>query len=140
MPNAGRRTRLAQKTKPSGLVTKISLADDFQRHRAVQIDVERLVSNPHCTATQLDRFPVFTRDQLIVLKSLRCLFRRCQLDRILGSRRLAGLNPGLNPATKTLAKHAYRTEFHRSRNLVSAARAGALGLGAHCPNRPPAAT
>src|SRR5438132_11428850 len=42
---------------------------------------------------------------------------------------------GLDPANKTLAKHAYRTEFHRSRKLVAAARAGALGLRFHGPNR-----
>ena len=29
----------------------------------VQIDIERLVSDPHRTATQLDRFPVFARHQ-----------------------------------------------------------------------------
>src|SRR5258707_12261353 len=66
-------------------------------------------------------------NQLIVLKSLHRLFRCCQLDRILGSRRLAGLGP----ASETLAKHAYRTEFHRSGKLVAATRAGALGLRAH---------
>src|SRR5271165_6127871 len=132
MPNAGRRTRLAQKTKPSGLVTKISLADDFQCHGAAQIDVECFVSDPHCTATQLDRFPVFARDQLVVLKSLRWLVRRCRLDRILGNRRLAGLYP----VSETLAEHAYRTEFHRSRKLVTTDRAGASVLRFHGPNRP----
>src|SRR5258707_4100975 len=55
-------------------------------------------------------------NQLIVLKSLHRLFWCCQLDRILGSRRLAGLGP----ASKTLAKYAYRTEFHRSGKLVTA--------------------
>ena len=48
----------------------------------MQIDVERLVSDAHRTATQLDRFPVFARHQFIVLKSLRRLFR-CRLDCIL---------------------------------------------------------
>ena len=38
--------------------------------------------------------------------------------------------------SKTLAEHAYRTEFHRSRKLVAAGRTGALGLRAHGPNRP----
>jgi hypothetical protein len=47
-------------------------------------------------------------------------------------RRLAGRNP----TSKTLAKHADRTEFHCSRKLVTAARAGALGLRAHFPNHP----
>ena len=65
---------------------------------------------------------------------IRCLFR-CRLDRILGSRRLARFNP----ISKTLAKHAYWTEFHRSRNLVTATRAGALGLRAHGLTRPLAA-
>ena len=134
MTNARRRARFAQKTKPRRFVTEISFADDFQCHGAVQIDVERFVSDPHRTATQLDRFPVFARHQFIVLKSLRCLFR-CRLDRILGSRRLAGLNP----ASESLAKHADRTEFHCSRKLVTATRAGALGLRAHGPNRPSAA-
>ena len=40
------------------------------------------------------------------------------------------------PVSKCLPKHAYRTEFHRSRKLIAAARAGALGLRAHGPNRP----
>jgi hypothetical protein len=66
-----------------------------------------------------------------MLKSLRCLVRCCQLERFL-ERRLSGLNP----TTKTLAKHAYRTRFHRSRKLVAAVRASALSLCAHSPNRP----
>src|SRR5271157_1899406 len=97
----------------------------------MQIDVERLVGDSHRTPTQLNRFPVFTRHQFIMLESL-----RCRRDRILGSRRLAGLNP----ARKSLAEHAYRTEFHCSRKLVTAAWAGALALRAHGPNRPSAAT
>jgi hypothetical protein len=35
---------------------------------------------------------------------------------------------------KSLAKHTDRTEFHSSRKLVTAARAGALGLRAHAKN------
>jgi hypothetical protein len=70
-----------------------------------------------------------------MLKSLHHLFR-CRTDRILGYRRLAGLNP----ASETLAKQTYWAEFHRSRKLAAAARAGALGLRAHGPNRPSAAT
>src|ERR1700724_2391919 len=119
MPQPRRRTGFAQKAKPRRFITEISLADDFQCHGAVQIDVERLVSDPHRTATQLDRFPVFAHHQLIMLKSLRRLFW-CRLDPIFGSRTLAGLNL----LSKTLAKHAYRTEFHRSGKLVSATRAG----------------
>jgi len=42
---------------------------------------------------------------------------------------------GLNPAGKTLAEHADRAEFHRSRKLVAAARAGALGLRFHGSDR-----
>src|SRR6516165_454131 len=102
MPNAGRRTRLAHKPKPRGFITEISLTDDFQSHGATQIDVECLVSDAHRPATQLDRFPVFTRHQLIVVKSLRWLVEY-RFERIL-SRRLAGLNP----TAKALAKHAYR--------------------------------
>ena len=79
MTHARRRAGFAQKTKPRRFITEISFADDFQCHGAVQIDVERLVSDPHRTATQLDRFPVFALHQLIMLKSLRCLFR-CRLD------------------------------------------------------------
>src|SRR5215468_8341043 len=56
---------------------------------------------------------------------------RCRPDRLL-QRRLAGLNP----TGKTLAKHADRTEFYRSRKFVAATRAGALGLRAHGPKRP----
>src|SRR5271165_6609503 len=120
MPQLRRCAGLAQKTNPRRFVTEIFFADDFQCHRAVQIDVKRLVGDPHRTATKLDRFPVFARHQLIVLKSLHRLFRSCRLDRIFGSRRLARLNP----ASKALAKHADRTEFHRSRKLVAATQIG----------------
>jgi hypothetical protein len=92
----------------------------------VEIDVDRFVSDPHRSATQLDRFPVFTPYQLIVLKPLYRLFRY-RLDRFLGIKRLAGLNR----ASKTLAQHTDRTEFNRSRKLIAAARAGALGLRFH---------
>ena len=61
MPQLGRRAGFAYKAKSGRFVAEISLADDFQCDRAVQIDIERLVSDPHGTATQLDRFPVFTR-------------------------------------------------------------------------------
>ena len=70
----------------------------------------------------------------LLLKSLWWLVR-CRLDRLL-ERRLARLNP----ATKTLAEHTNRTEFHRSRKLVTAARAGALDVCAHSPSRPSAAS
>src|SRR5271165_5499259 len=132
MPNTGGRTRLAQKTKPRRFIPEVFFVDDLQCHRAVQIDVERLVGDAHRTPTQLDRFPVFVLDQFIVLKSLQRLFRYCRLDRFLGSRRLAGLNP----ASKSLVKHADRTKFHCSSKLVTATRAGALALRAHGPNHP----
>src|SRR5271166_2753925 len=131
MPQFRCRTGFAQKTKSSRFVTEIFFADDLQCHRALQIHVERFVSDAHCTATQLDRFPVFTSHQFIMLESLHWLVR-CRLDRFFGSGRLAGFNP----ASKTLAKHADRTEFHCSGKLVAAIRAGALGLRAHGPNRP----
>src|SRR6516165_1366251 len=134
MPNAGRRPRLAQKTKPRRFIAEISFADNFQRHRASEIDVERFVSDPHRTATQLDRFPVFARYQLVVLKSFWWLVR-FPLDRLL-ERRLARLNA----ASKTFAKHADRAEFHRPREFIAAARAGALGLCTHSPNGPRLAT
>src|ERR1700736_5437117 len=111
MPQPRSRTGFTQKTKPRRFVTEISLADDFQCHGAVQIDVERFVSDPHRTATQLDRFAVFARHQLVVLKSWRWLVQCFRLKRILRSRRPAGLNP----ASKTFAKHANWTEFHCSR-------------------------
>src|SRR6516162_6139981 len=52
MTNTGRRAGFAQKTKLRRRVTEIFIADDFQSHRAAQIDVERLVSNAHRTATR----------------------------------------------------------------------------------------
>ena len=69
--NAGRRTRFAQETKPSRFVTEIFFADDFQCHGTSQIDIERFVSDPHRTATQLDRFSIFVGHQLIMLKPMR---------------------------------------------------------------------
>src|SRR5262249_2953043 len=130
--NARRRACFAQKTKPRRFVTEISLTDNFQCHRAVQIDVQRLVSDPHRTATQFDWFAVFTRHQLVVLKSLHRLFRCRRLDRVPGSKRPARLNP----AAKTLAKHADRTEFHCSGELIATAWALASALRFHAPNRP----
>jgi hypothetical protein len=59
---------------------------------------------------------------------------RCRLNRFLESRRLAGLNP----ASKTLAERADRTEFHRPRKLVTTTRAGVSVLRVHEPNRPSA--
>src|SRR5271166_1672659 len=135
MPQLRRCAGLAQKTNPRRFITEIFLADDFQYHGAVQIDVERLVSDAHGTATQLDRFAVFTRHQLVVLKSLRWLFRYCRLDRFFGNGRLGGLNP----IGKTLAQQADRAEFHCSRKLVTTTRTGALGLRHHGPSRPSAA-
>src|SRR6266403_453431 len=129
MTNAGCRTRLAQKTKPRRFLTEIPFANDFKCHGAAQIDVDGLVSDAHSTPTQLDRCPIIALRQLIILKAVRQQLR-FWFDRFL-KRRLAGLDP----ASKTLAKHAYRTEFHCSRKLVAAARAGALGLRFHGPNR-----
>src|ERR1700740_2191181 len=79
MTDASRRTGFAEKTKPCRFITEISVPEVFQSHWAVQIDVERLVSDPHRAATQLERFPVFTRHQLVVLKPLRWLVR-CRLE------------------------------------------------------------
>src|SRR5262249_53711654 len=111
--NAGCRTRLAQKAKPRRFITEITLVNDFLCHGAAQIDVERLVSDPHYTPTQFERFPVITFHQLVVVKSLRWLvwYRLKGIPR----RRLAGLNP----TDKTLTKHANRAEFHCSRKRVT---------------------
>ena len=125
---ARRRAGFAQKTQASRFITETLFTDDLQRHRASEIDVERFVSDSHRTATQLDRFPAFARYQLVVLKSFWRLVR-CPLHRLL-ERRLARRDA----ASKTLAEHANRTEFHRFRKLVAAARAGALRLRAHFPN------
>src|ERR1700758_4589358 len=72
-----------------------------------------------------------------MLESLHRLFGCCRPGRILGSKRLAGLNP----VSKSLAKHADRTKLHCSRKLVTATRTGTLGLRAHAhgPNRSSAA-
>src|SRR5580704_16665081 len=121
MPQLRRCAGLAQKTNPRRFVTEIFFADDFQRHRAVQIDVERLVGDSHRTATQLDRSPVFARHQFIMLKALQPLYW-CRLGCSL-ERRLAGRNP----ASESLAEHADRTEFLRSSEIVATARAGVLG-------------
>ena len=132
MPQLRRRTGFAQKAKPRRFITEISLADDFQCHGAVQIDVERLVSDAHRTPTQFDRFPVFARHQLIMLKSLRCQFRVGLTAS--SERRLAGFNP----TSQSLAKNADRTEFYCCRKLIAATRADALRLRFHGPNGPSA--
>src|SRR5580704_1325123 len=106
--DARRRAGFTQKAKSCRFVTEVSLTDDFQCHWAAQIDVERFVSDPHRTATQLDRFPIFARHQFIMLKSVRRVLR-CRLECIL-RQRLAGFNP----VSKSLTEHADRTEFNSS--------------------------
>src|SRR5271165_103830 len=135
MPQSCSRAGFAQKTESRRFVANIFFADDFQGHGTVKIDVKRLVSDAHRTPTQLDRFAVFARHQLIVLKALDRLFR-LQLDRVLGSGRLAGLDP----VSERLAKRADRTEFDRSRKLVTTTRAGASVLRFHGFSRPSDAT
>src|SRR3978361_312908 len=71
-----RRPGFAQETKLGRLITQISLADEFQCDGAVQIDVERLVSDPHRTATQLDRSTVFGLEEFVMLKAHRHRFSR----------------------------------------------------------------
>jgi hypothetical protein len=93
----------------------------------------------HRTATQLDRLPVFTPHQFIMLKSLHRRFWR-RLDRF-----LEGRLAGRNPSGKTLAEHAYRTEFHRSGKLIATSRAGEfasviIALAALQPQPEPKAT
>ena len=75
MPEPRRCAGFAKKTQPRRFITEISLANDFQSHGVAQIDVERFISDPHRTATQFDRSPVFTRHQLVVVESLRWLVR-----------------------------------------------------------------
>jgi transposase len=68
LANAGGGARLAQETKPGRFVTHISVANDLQGHRAPQVNVKRLVSDAHCSATQLDRSAMLIYHHLIVLK------------------------------------------------------------------------
>src|SRR4029077_12217178 len=105
-------------------------ADEFQCNGASQIDVERFVSHAHRTATQLDRFPIFARDKLVMLESLHRLFWS-RLECI-PRRRLAGLNP----TGKPLAKHADRTKIRCSGKLIAANRADASVLRVHGLNLP----
>src|SRR6516165_8774912 len=69
MPQPRRRTRFTQKPKLRGLVAKISFADNLDRHRTPQIDIERLVGHTHSTTTQLDRSASLIQHHLVVLKS-----------------------------------------------------------------------
>ncbi len=123
MADAGRRARFAQETKPSRFVTEVSFADDFQCHGASQIDVDRFVSDPHRTATQLDRFPVFVRNQFIMLEPVRHA-------RGVVSARSSEEDSSDSLLHESLAKHAHRTEFHCSGKLITATRADASVL--HC--------
>jgi hypothetical protein len=129
MPQPRSCAGFTQKAEPRRFITDVPLTDDLQCHGATQIDIERLVSDPHCAATQFDRFPVFAHHQLVVVKSLRWLFRR-RLDSLLERRRT-----GLRRTRESPAKHAHRAELHCSRELIAAARAGTLGIRAHVPSR-----
>ena len=102
MTDACRCTGFAQKAESRRFIAEVSLADDLQSHGAAQIDVERFVSDPHRTATQLDRSPVFARNQLIVVKSLLC-FYWCRFERI-----PIEDPPDSTPPAETLTKHANR--------------------------------
>ena len=64
----------------------------FNVYRASQIDIHRLVSDSHCTATQLDRFPLFVGHQFIMLESMRYT-RGCYLSVAWFRRRFVGLGP-----------------------------------------------
>ena len=70
MAETCRHTGFAQKTSSSRLVTKKSLVDDFQCDRALQVNVDRFVSDPHRSATQLDEFTVFGLQNFIMFEAL----------------------------------------------------------------------
>src|SRR6478735_5248400 len=91
----------------------------------MQIDMQSFVSDPHGAPAQLDRFPVFVLHQFIVLKSLYRLLQG-RLARFL-ARRI----PGFNSLNKSLAKHAYWTEFHGLRKFIATDRAGWSEFRAH---------
>jgi hypothetical protein len=55
MPQAGCRSRLAQKTVPGSFTVKVLRTDYFERNIGSQIGVERLVSDAHRPATQLPK-------------------------------------------------------------------------------------
>ena len=124
MADAGRRARFTQETKSSRLVTQVAFADDLQRHRTLQIDVERLVSNPHRAATQFDRISILVGHQFVVLEPIGCARGFClSAVRI---RRLIGFATSI----ESPAKQAHRTEFHGAGKLVPATRTDASAL--HC--------
>ena len=91
MAEARRRAGFAQETKARRFVTEIFFADDLQCHGASKIDVERFVSDPHRTATQLDRFPVLVGHHFIMLEPMRYA-RGCCLSAVWFSSRLAGFD------------------------------------------------
>ena len=124
----------AQETKPRRFISQIPLADDLKGYRAAQIDVERLVRDPHRAATQFDCFFRLRPSPIHNAQSVAAPVR-VSVGRFL-ERRLAGLRS----VSCCLAEHAYRAEFHCSREFIATARAGALGLCAHAPNRRSVAT
>lgn len=74
MTDAGRRTRFSQKTKSREFVSEMLLADDFQRYRASEVDVDCLVSDPHGATTQFDRRSIAIPRQIIMLESMEPFF------------------------------------------------------------------
>jgi hypothetical protein len=88
------------------LVTKIFFADDFESHRATQIDVKRLVGDTHRTTTQFHRLAVFVCHQLVMFQALRRVLRT-RIGRILRKRLLTGLNS----AGESPSQHADGTKF-----------------------------
>ena len=120
MAKTRRRARFAQETKLSRFVTEVSFADDFQCHRGAQIDIHRLVSDAHCTATQLDRFPLFVKNQFVMLESVG--YARCYLSFALVPDAVSSDWVSLFDGT---AKHAHGTEFRCPGKLITATGADA---------------
>jgi hypothetical protein len=77
MPHLCGRAGFSQETQPRRFIADIFFADDFQRHRKAQIDIEAFVSDAHGAAAQLDRLAIPVKHHLIVLKQAHDRPRLC---------------------------------------------------------------
>ena len=100
----------------------------------MQIDIERLVSDPHRTATQLDRSTVFGLEEFVMLKAQRHRFSRRR------ERRLARRRVRCRPRSERSAKHAKRAVFQPGGKLPATARTDASTFAIHGCSHPSAAT
>ena len=79
MTHTRRRARLPQKSCPRGLLTKIFFVNNFESHRATQVDVNRFVGDAHRTSAQLKWPAILTERYFVMLEALHSVARSAHI-------------------------------------------------------------